>query len=387
MPAHETAPGTAHESAHESALAALGRRGRLRALAPRRGIDFTSNDYLGLAESEALREAAAAALARGVPAGAGGSRLLRGNHAEHEALEEEAAAFFGAESTLFFAGGFAANAALVATLPRRGDLVVHDALIHASVHEGLAASPAEAVAVPHNDADAVADAIRRFRTGGGRGRVWIAAETLYGMDGDVAPLADLAAIADRHEAMLLLDEAHATGVCGPGGRGLAAALEGRANVVTLHTCGKALGVMGALVCLPRTLRDYMINRARGFIYATAPSPLVAALVHAALGLVSAAEDRRQRLAALVAHARAGLARCGLPATATQIQPVILGADRWATAVAAALLEEGFDVRAIRPPTVPPGTARLRIALTLNVDEAAIDALIAALGRAMKGRAA
>src|SRR5690606_4856857 len=126
---------SAHENAHETALAALGRRGRLRALAPRRGIDFTSNDYLGLAESEVLREAAAAALARGVPAGAGGSRLLRGNHAEHEALEEEAAAFFGAESTLFFAGGFAANAALVATLPRRGDLVVHDALIHASVHE------------------------------------------------------------------------------------------------------------------------------------------------------------------------------------------------------------------------------------------------------------
>ncbi|WP_276199933.1 8-amino-7-oxononanoate synthase [Chelatococcus sp. XZ-Ab1] len=370
---------------HEAALAALDRRGRLRALAPRRGIDFTSNDYLGLAESEALREAAAAALARGVPAGAGGSRLLRGNHAEHEALEEEAAAFFGAESTLFFAGGFAANAALVATLPRRGDLVVHDALIHASVHEGLVASPAEAVAVPHNDADAVADAIRRFRAAGGRGRVWIAAETLYGMDGDVAPLADLAAIADRHEAMLLLDEAHATGICGPGGRGLAAALEGQANVVTLHTCGKAVGVMGALVCLPRSLRDYMINRARGFIYATAPSPLVAAMVRAALGLASAADDRRQRLAALVAHARAGLARCGLPATATHIQPVILGADRRASAVAAALQEEGFDVRAIRPPTVPPGTARLRIALTLHVDEAAIGALMAALGRAMKGR--
>ncbi|QRM32338.1 aminotransferase class I/II-fold pyridoxal phosphate-dependent enzyme [Microvirga sp. VF16] len=365
-------------SAHDAALAALHRRGRLRRLVPCRGIDFTSNDYLGLAESQALRQAAAAALARGVPVGAGGSRLLRGNHAEHEALEAEAAAFFGAESALFFAGGFAANAALVATLPRRGDLVVHDELIHASVHEGLMASPAEAVAVPHNDAGAVNDAISRWRATGGRGRPWIAAETLYGMDGDVAPLADLLTVADRHDAMLLLDEAHATGVCGPAGRGFAAALEGRSNVVTLHTCGKALGVMGALVCLPQTLRAYMVNRARGFIYATAPSPLLAALVRAALGLVATADDRRQRLAALVAHARRRLAAIGLPATTTQIQPVIVGADRRATALAAALQAQGFDLRAIRPPTVPPGTARLRIALTLNVNEAAVDALVAVL---------
>ncbi|MDI4663477.1 8-amino-7-oxononanoate synthase [Xanthobacter autotrophicus] len=369
--------------AHDAALAALARRGRLRTLAPACGVDFASNDYLGLAQSEELRQAACAALARGVPLGASGSRLLRGNHAEHEALEAEAATFFGAEAALFFAGGFAANAALVSTLPRRGDLVVYDALIHASIHEGLAgAASAErvaAVAAPHADAQATDDAIRRWRAEGGRGQPWIAAETLYSMDGDFAPLDDLCAVAERHDAMLLLDEAHATGVYGPGGRGLAAHLEGRANVVTLHTCGKALGVMGALVCLPRGLKDYMVNRARPFIYATAPSPLLAATVRAALVLAEQAQERRDRLMARIAHAQRALAAIGLPATSSQIQKVVLGPDRRATAIAAGLQEQGFDVRAIRPPTVPEGTARLRLALTLNASLGDLDALMAALG--------
>lgn len=376
--ADETA--CAAPGAHAAALAALGRRGRLRTLAPRAGLDFASNDYLGLAESDALRQAAIAALLGGVPAGAGGSRLLRGNHPEHEALEEEAARFFGAESALFLAGGFSANAALVATLPRRGDLVVYDALIHASVHEGLAATHAEAVATPHTDAGAVDDAIRRWRAAGGRGTPWIVAETLYSMDGDFAPLDDLARIADAHGAMLLLDEAHATGVYGPGGRGCAAHLEGRPNVVTLHTCGKALGVMGALACLPAGLKAYMVNRARAFIYATAPSPLVAALVRAALRLVAAGDNRRAHLYARVARVQEGFARLGLPATPSQIQTVILGTDRRATATASALQAQGFDVRAIRPPTVLEGTARLRIALTLNVTDEETDALLAALGQ-------
>ncbi|MFG1346131.1 8-amino-7-oxononanoate synthase [Xanthobacter autotrophicus DSM 431] len=370
-------PGT-----HQAALAALERRGRLRALAPRAGLDFASNDYLGLAESEDLRAAAVAALMRGVPAGAGGSRLLRGNHPEHAALEQEAATFFGAQSALFLAGGFSANAALVATLPRRGDLVVHDALIHASVHEGLAATHAEAVTTPHNDAGAVEDAIRRWRVAGGRGQPWIVVETLYSMDGDFAPLDDLARIAEAHDAMLLLDEAHATGVYGPGGRGLGATLEGRANVVTLHTCGKALGAMGALVCLPAGLRDYMVNRARAFIYATAPSPLLAAIVRAALCLAAAADDRRALLHARTTQVREGLARLGLPSTPSQIQTVLLGADRRATTVASALQHGGFDVRAIRPPTVPEGTARLRLALTLNVSDADTRDLLAALPRVM-----
>ena len=199
------------------------------------------------------REAARAALARGVPLGAGGSRLLRGNHPEHEALEEEAARFFGSESALFFGAGFSANEALLATLPQRGDIILYDELIHASAHEGMRLSRATSRAVAHNDAGAFEDAVR---AASGAGRVWIVVESLYSMDGDVAPLETLAGIAGRHGAFLLIDEAHATGVLGPGGRGLAHGLEGRDNIVTLHTCGKALGLSGALVCLPRVLREF-----------------------------------------------------------------------------------------------------------------------------------
>src|SRR5476651_1125210 len=172
---------------HKDVLAGLAAKGRLRALSRNRGLDFTSNDYLALAQSAALRDAAAAALVHGVPLGAGGSRLLRGNHPEHEALEEEAASFFGSETALYFPTGFAANAAIAATLPRRGDLIVYDALIHASFKSGLEPSRIAAVATPHNDVNAMDDAIAGWRAQGGMGRVWIAVETLYSMDGDRAP--------------------------------------------------------------------------------------------------------------------------------------------------------------------------------------------------------
>ena len=364
--------------AHEQMLAALAAKGRLRALTPTGGLDFTSNDYLGLAESPALRHAAEAALARGVPLGAGGSRLLRGNHPEHTKLEEEAAVFFGGESALFFPTGFAANQAIVATLPRRNDLIVHDALIHASVRSGLDPARTALAEVPHNDITAIDDAITRWRQAGGRGRAWIVAETLYSMDGDRAPLSELAAVAARHDAMLMLDEAHATGVYGPQGRGLAAALEGQGNIVTLHTCGKALGVMGALVIMPRLLSDVMVNRGRSFIYSTAPSPLIAATLRAALKIVAAADSKRAALAERVAQAGRGTRALGLKPSGSQIQPIIVGQDRRATALATALQSRGYDIRAIRPPTVPEGSARLRLAITLHADSAALDALFAAL---------
>jgi 8-amino-7-oxononanoate synthase len=265
---------------HERALDALLRRGRLRALEPARGIDFTSNDYLGLAQSQVLADAVADAIARGVPVGAGGSRLLRGNHPEHEALEAEAAKFFGAETALFFGGGFIASTALLAALPARGDVIVYDELIHASVHEGMRLSKADRAPARHNDPQSFADAIMVWRAAGGTGQPWIVVESLYSMDGDRAPIDELADLAKRNDAMLIIDEAHATGVFGPDGRGLAAQLEGRQNVITVHTCGKALGVMGALVLAPRTIHDFLVNRARAFIYATAPSPLVAAALGA-----------------------------------------------------------------------------------------------------------
>lgn len=364
-----------HE-AHKRSLEALARRRRLRTLQPRRGLDFASNDYLGLSASDALRNAARAALERGVPVGAGGSRLLRGNHPEHEALEVEAATFFQSETALFLGGGFPANTALFATLPQRGDLILHDALIHASVHDGIASSRAECRAFAHNDPDSASDMLAAWRRTGGKGRVWIAVESLYSMDGDTAPLSKFAAVTDQNDAVLVIDEAHATGVLGPEGRGLGATLEGRDNIIALHTCGKALGVSGAILTLPAVLRDYMVNRARPFIYATAPSPLNAAIVRAALKLVGDEPQRRQRLADLVALTNTLLRqRCAIASTGTHIQPVIVHRDERAMHMANALQNAGFDVRAIRPPTVPEGTARLRLSLTLNVTQDDVTHLI------------
>jgi 8-amino-7-oxononanoate synthase len=355
---------------HERALDALSRRGRLRALEPARGLDFTSNDYLGLASSPELAMAIREAVARGVPIGAGGSRLLRGNHPEHELLEVEAAQFFGGETALYFGGGFVANTALLSTLPSRGDLIVFDDLIHASAHEGMRLSKAEAKAVRHNDAHAFDDAIAAWRSAGGTGRPWIVIESLYSIDGDQAPIDELAEIAARHEAMLVVDEAHATGIFGDQGRGLASKLEGRENVITVHTCGKALGVMGALVIGPRTIRDFLVNRGRAFIYATAPSPLMAAAVRASLNICQHDARRRDDLQRLVAFAGRELAaKTRFQISGSQIQPLIVGSDSAAVSLAAAMQARGHDIRAIRPPTVPEGTSRLRLTITLNVTEA------------------
>jgi len=373
---------------HERALEALARRGRRRALTAFTGIDFTSNDYLALASSGELQAAARSAIERDVPIGSGGSRLLRGNHREHEALESEAAAFFGAESALFFGGGFIANLALFSTLPQRGDLVVHDALIHASVHDGLRMGKAERAEARHNDPQAFADVIADWRAAGATGTPWIAVESLYSMDGDRAPLDELYEVVRRHDGVLVIDEAHATGVLGPMGRGLGAHLEGRGDVIALHTCGKALGAMGALLTGPQVLCDYLVNRSRAFIYATAPSPLMAAVVRAALLISRFGDARREKLAALVAFAGARLAEhCGIAASGSHIQPVVVGADERATALAAAMQARGFDIRAVRPPTVPEGTARLRLSLTLNVDDAQVDAMAAALAEELKRRSA
>jgi 8-amino-7-oxononanoate synthase len=366
-------------ASYQAALDELADASRLRSLAPRQGLDFTSNDYLGLASSPRLAGAVTAAIARGTPVGAGGSRLLRGNAPEHEALEARAAAFFRAERALFFGSGYVANYALLATLPQRGDLLVLDALAHASAHEGARAGRAQVTQAAHNDAGAFEQAIRAWREGGGRGRIWLAVESLYSMDGDRAPLDELAAVAERHDAMLLVDEAHATGLYGPDGRGLASSLEGRDNVIVLHTCGKALGGAGALISGPRVLCDFLVNRCRPFIYSTAPSPLMAVAALEALEILKEEPERRQRLADLVsAAARAALSSGAAAPTGSQILPVIVGDDRVALTLAAGLQRRGFDVRAIRPPTVPVGTARLRISITLNVDEQAVAALFAAL---------
>lgn len=369
-------------AAHRADLASLADKARLRGLAGREGVDFASNDYLGLAGSPRLKRAIAEAMARGVPVGSGGSRLLRGNHPEHEALEQEAAQFFGGEAALWFATGYGANSALLSTLPQRDDLIVYDELIHASAHEGLRLTRADAVSAPHSDVQAFDDAIRSWREAGGTGQAWIAVESLYSMDGDLAPLSDLAAVADRRGAILVVDEAHATGVFGEDGKGLAAALRPRTNLITLHTCGKALGCEGALLIGPKVMHDHLVNRARGFIFSTAPSPLMAAAVREALRICADEPERREALQALIVHGKRALGPLGAQALGSQIMPLILGEDARTMAVALKVREKGFDIRGIRPPTVPQGTARLRISLTLNASTSDVDALGAALGEAL-----
>jgi 8-amino-7-oxononanoate synthase len=366
-------------SSYLAALDGLKKDGRLRSLKPRAGIDFSSNDYLALATAPRMRKAIMAAVEAGTPIGAGGSRLLRGNCKEHESLETEAAGFFGAQSAIFFASGYVCNFAVLTTLPQRGDLLVLDSLVHASIHEGARASRAEFRHCRHNDAGSVEDTIRQWRSRGGAGRVWIVAESLYSMDGDFAPLEELFAIADRHDAFLIVDEAHATGVYGEKGRGLTAAYEGRENLLAIHTCGKALGASGALVTTTKILRDFIVNRCRPFIFSTAPSPLMAVAVQEAIAILRDEPERQQRLRSLIASAHREIgARGRWRLSGSQIMPYIVGDNARAMALAAGLQARGFDVRGIRPPTVPAGTARLRISLTNNVGEDDVRALLGAV---------
>lgn len=357
-------------------LKKLEKKGRLRQLATSQGMDFSSNDYLGLAGSGILNTVACEALERGVPTGSGGSRLLRGNHAEHELLESEAAAFFNADKVLYFSSGFDANLAVFSTLPQAGDLVLYDALVHASIHAGLNAGKAQTRSIAHNDVAAFEAAILNWRQTGGTGTIWLVVESLYSMDGDCAPLDELSAIADRHNAFLYIDEAHATGVFGAQGLGLASNLAGHENVLILHTCGKALGASGALLCASRLLCDVLINRARVFIYSTAPSPLQAAIVRGSLKILAEQPERRVRLQTLIHFTNALFKQqLGLTPSGSQIIPLIVGDNQKALDYATKLQSCGFDIRAIRPPTVPLGTARLRISITLNVDEVMIGQLV------------
>jgi 8-amino-7-oxononanoate synthase len=332
-----------------------------------------------------MRKAISAAIEAGTPIGAGGSRLLRGNCEEHESLEAEAAQFFGAESAIFFASGYLANFAVLTTLPQRGDLLVLDSLVQASIHEGARAGRAEFRFSRHNEPDPVEATIREWRSQGGRGRVWIVVESHYSMDGDFAPLEELFAIAQRHDAFLMVDEAHATGVYGEKGRGLTAPYEGREDLVAVHTCGKALGAAGALVTTTKILRDFIVNRCRPFIFSTAPSPLMAVAVKEALAILREEPARRERLRNLIAFAHRKIgARHDWRLCGSQILPLIVGDNGRAMALAAALQARGFDIRGIRPPTVPHGTARLRISLTNNVGEEDVRAMLDALAEETGG---
>jgi 8-amino-7-oxononanoate synthase len=351
----------------QAELEELRRRGVFRTLTPASGMDFTSNDYLGLARHPALRAAVIEAL-QSAPVGASASRLLRGQTPAHAALETAAAEFFGTEKAMFFASGFAANFALFSTLPTRHDAVVFDERIHASVKEGIHASPAKRLRARHNDVQSFDIALRKARASDAR-RLLIAVESVYSMDGDLAPLHDFSQLARAHDAVLVIDEAHATGVFGPRGRGAGEGLTSE-HIIAVHTCGKALGVSGALVCGSRVVVDYLVNRARPFIYSTAPPPMIASAVKRALELVDEEPWRRKRVLQLARLAHDAICP-SVRFRGSQIIPVILG-DAGRTLVAAANLQRAaFDVRAVRPPTVPEGTSRLRISIHADHSETEI----------------
>ncbi len=341
-------------------LSALKAVHRYRTMAAASGVDFTSNDYLGFANHPILRDKAVALLQDGLPIGASASRLLRGSMEAHADLEARAVAFFNSPAALCFSSGFQANTALLTTLPSRQDIILYDELVHASTRDGISASYARSVKVRHNDLQAFEDALKNAhaarRVGG---MIWLAVEALYSMDGEIAPLVELYALAEKYDAMLIVDEAHSVGVLGDCGRGLAYGL-GYERMIVLHAFGKALGVAGALVCASADVIDVLINTARGFIYSTAPMPLQAALCAEALTLCASDEGDvlRARLMNITADAQGLFGGAG-----THIVPIILGTDKLAVQVAEGLQNKGYDIRAIRPPTVPEGSARLRLSLS------------------------
>jgi 8-amino-7-oxononanoate synthase len=336
-------------------------------------LSFSSNDYLGLASHPALALAADVA-ARHSGYGAGASRLVSGDLPEHRALELALANFTGHEAALLFPTGYQANMGLLTALAGRDDLIVSDAANHASIIDGARLSRAQIAVYPHRD---VAAARALLATAGTKHRRrLLVTESLFSMDGDLAPLADLAEIARKHDAALLVDEAHAIGALGPGGTGLARAA-GIAPDAVVGTLGKALGSHGGFVAGTATLRSFLVNRARSFIFTTAGPAPVAAAATAALTLVMGPEGE-QRRTSLLARIDALSDALGLPADRTPIRPFILGADRAALAASGALRARGLFVQAIRPPTVPEGTARLRITLSAAHTADDIQALAAAL---------
>jgi 8-amino-7-oxononanoate synthase len=319
-----------------------------------------SNNYLGLANHPGLAAAAArAAAAYGV--GAGASRLISGSLAIHRDLEARLARFKHTEAAVLFPTGYAANVGAITTLVGRGDAVFSDALNHASIIDGCRLSGAAVHVYPHADASALAALLARHPAR----RQLVVTDSVFSMDGDHAPLRAIVAIAAAADAMVMVDEAHATGVEGPTGAGLVEALGlGDAVTVQMGTLGKALGAAGAFVAGSSSLVDLLVNRARSLIYTTALPPPVVAAVDAALDVVEREPERRTRLATLSATLRARLAALGfeLPPGEGPIIPIIAGTSERALAWSRGLLERGVFVQAIRPPTVPDGTARLRVTL-------------------------
>src|SRR5213080_2655255 len=373
-----------------AALEDAGLRRRLRPLASasdaevvldgRRVLLLSSNNYLGLATHPAVKAAACAAIERW-GCGAGASRLISGHLELHAEVEAKLAALRGTEAALLFPSGYQANVGAITALVGRGDHVYSDALNHASIVDGCRLSRASVHVYPHRDVQTLEAELAATARGGRR---LIVTDSVFSMDGDRAPLEALAALAEHYHSWLMVDEAHATGVLGPGGAGLAEA-EGLGARVTVHmgTLGKALSA-GAYVAGARALVDLLVNRARTFIYTTGLAPAVVAAAGAALEVVATEPERRAALVQNAATLRDGLRALGLDARGdTHIVPLMVGDNRAALAFADALLARDVHALAIRPPTVPPGTARLRVTPMATHTAAQLERALAAFADAAR----
>lgn len=339
----------------ETARKAGGRAAR----AGRHVISFCDNDYLSLSHDPRVMQAAAdAALRHG--AGSGGSRLITGNHPLNSALEARLAALKGTEGARVFGSGFLANLGTIPALVGKGDTIVMDELAHACMHGGARLSGAEICLFRHND---VADAARQMRGAGGQ--VLLLTETVFSMDGDAAPLAELGALAEAAGAWLMTDDAHGLGITE----------QDNPAQIQMGTLSKAVGGYGGYVCGPAALMDLLTSRARSFVYTTGLPPSVLAAAIMALDIIRAEPERAEKARR---HAALFCARMGLPAPESVIVPIIIGPEAEAMRVSAALLERGYLVTAIRPPTVPAGTARLRVTFATGHEEADVRAFAGAL---------
>lgn len=382
-----------HESSHDplawidEKLEILARRNLRRAQTLRKGpqgvviranghslINFGSNDYLSLAADERLATAANQAIAQeGV--GAGASPLIIGASHAHRLLQDRLATFLDAEAALVFTSGYVANLATIAALTGRGDVIFSDAKNHASIIDGCRLSAAETVVYRHGDVDHLAELLSEHAAAT---RKLIVTDTVFSMDGDVAPLAEIAQLAVRYGAMLMVDEAHATGVFGQTGRGIVEQL-GIAGGAHVHigTLSKALGCAGGFVAGSQRLVDWLFNRARGYVFSTAPPPSICAAACAALDIVRAEPQRRTTLLQNAGTLRTMLVDAGFDtgASTTHIVPVIVGDAVRTMKFAMALRERGLFVPGIRPPTVPPGESMLRVSLTYGHDAAQLRQLV------------
>jgi 8-amino-7-oxononanoate synthase len=343
-------------------------------------INFSSNDYLGLANHPRVIQAFTQASERfGV--GSGASHLVCGHGTEHHQLEEELAQFTGREHALLFSTGYAANLGAITALVKKGDAIFADKLNHASLIDAAQLSGAKVQRFIHNDTHALQQRIAASTV---PGNSLIAVDGVFSMDGDCAPLRELAAIARNNQALLMVDDAHGFGVLGKTGAGLIEhCAQGQDDVpVMMATLGKALGTFGAFVAGSADVIETLVQQARSYIYTTALPPAVAAAARESLRLLQVEGWRREHLQLLIARLRGGMEQLGLPPlpSNTAIQPLVLGDAGTALAVSDALFKLGFMVPAIRPPTVPRGTARLRITLSASHSEADVDSLLQALER-------